>query len=483
MERKHQRHLKRVADACDLQPRLTNRINPRTSSTHNVSDLSTQPSSQRARPSRNLLTLESHRSQTAQPSLFQSNVTSPTMTPCITAYNLNADQLKKNYSLDNVWDTNKTKLPPVARTQGFGRYTTAVDASPAWRAKHLSRRIMNLGADLGTPMNVADLCGINQDEWREVEQELKRINTSSSTGGDSASSRASSMSVDPQTGTRTVRGFSPATISSSRSTSPLGTTSTHPRGSANTAHTLAHARSISRGTVRASSAFDRTRPHDLFQRRASTALDSIEELHLCRVHGKKVEQPCDFTQRAVVDSAIVLDASDDERSAVIDVDSSSTSDAEDWSDVPSLREPTKISAITQMLEEQNRAELECALQRIPTNSSTASKTSNNSTGRGLTRSRTVKSLKSAARRASKVKLGTTNRHKSVDATTALGETIHEPDHVEHDTLTRNRGETQDSSLPRNAQDVAAHRRYRSATVIYCQPPVEPALDTAEESRA
>lgn len=364
--------------------------------------------------------LELHRSLSAQYTKGPPKSAVPQMPPCITAYTLDSEQLKTNYSGDNAWDMSKAKLPPVARTQGFGRYTTAVDASPAWRVKHLSERVLNLGPNLGTPLNVAELCGINQDEWCEVEQELRRHNTSSSTDADSVSSYASSTtSIDPQTGTKIARGFLPGAVSNLSSTC-----------------------------------------------RETTTLDSIEELQPCRVHKKKVEKPCEFAQVVNSESAIASDASDDE----------------DWADLPSMRVISRISSLSQMLEEQKRADSECALQRTSTNSSTTSKRSDSSSSisRGMIRNRTVKSLRSSTRRPLKSKPGVaTSSSKRVCEVRPSAECRYIPNHVENDDLEQDEEPKVQCSPPGNAQP---HQRHRSATVIYCQMPTDAARDEGPKNQ-
>lgn len=411
--------------------------------------------------------LELHRSLSAQYTKGPPKSAAPQMPPCITAYTLDSEQLKTNYSGDNAWDMSKAKLPPVARTQGFGRYTTAVDASPAWRVKHLSERVLNLGANLGTPLNVAELCGINQDEWCEVEQELRRHNTSSSTDADSVSSYASSTtSINPQTGTKIARGFLPAAVSWSALSAPCVHTPANSGCSLSSTRPLMRLLPGPEGSVCGPPRFDHAHCNRSSTCRETTTLDSIEELQPCRVHKKKVEEPGEFAQVASPESAIASDASDDE----------------DWADLPSMRVISRISSLSQMLEEQKRADSECALQRIPTNSSTTSKRSDSSSSisRGLIRSKTVKSLKSSTRRPLELKTGVvTSSNKRVCTVRPSAECRYIPNHVENDVLEQDAEPVVERSLLGNAQP---HRRHRSATVIYCQVPTEAARDEGSKNQ-
>lgn len=456
-----------ASDVQDIQPEPRLQHDPPTLPAHNTRAPSDPRRQRRGHLSGNTATLELQRSASAEAVTSSSKTVTPQLPPCITAYKLDSEQIKKNYSSDNVWDRSMSKLPPVSRTQGFGKYTTAVDADPSWRARHLSRRVMNLGPNLGTPMNIADLCGIDQDEWDQVQQELRRYNTSSSTSADSASSRTSSTSIDPQSGARIVRGFAPAPLSSPVSLSPRKDVFTDLPRTPSTGRPFVHTRLKSYGAIHGSSVLDQNRSDVTLQRRSSTPLDCIEELQMCHIHGKKVEQPCQFSQDDDTDSAIASETSDDD----------------EWADVSPMRRVCKISAITRMLNEQRGADAEYDLQRVRTNSSSASKMSDSSTRRGLIRSRTVRSLKSATRRMSRTKLGATEKHNSINTARTLTEAKFKLNEAKEDIISQDERGTRGPSSPHAETNSRLHQRHRSATVIHCKLPVEPVLDEDPESAA
>lgn len=260
-------------------------------------------------------------------------------TPDITAMELNPDQIKRNYSSDDLlkWDKSKNPLPPLNTMRGFGRYRRAECAEPQWYFEHLKRQIRGIEhlPRMTAGLDMEPMTGLSNEEWQMLTGGVMRRDSTVS----SMSTATDSSTCLFETGTRIARGFSPSG-SSTRSSQ----TSHARKGS--TLSTMNLPADFNSPPLPSSLKRAATLPGE---RRPSLPLTTIQELQsnvgpVAEVY-RKVEKPCEFSIGGDLDSAVASDAEDEDG----------------WTDVLESN-PVKVSAITQMLKEGNKHESQPHIQ-------------------------------------------------------------------------------------------------------------------------
>lgn len=253
--------------------------------------------------------------------------------PDITTMDLTTDQMKRNYSCDDLlkWDRSKFPLPPMNTMRGFGRYRRAVNADPEWCYANLKKQIKDIELLPLGQLDMAMISGTSTESWEAVTNPLVRRDSVISCLSTATDSSAGQL----EAGTRISRGFSPSGSSTRSSLSSL----IHGRKGSNLS-TMNLPPDIDSAPL--GCALKRTSTL-LSERRDSGPLTTIEEVQTTDIATgevrRKIEKPCDFTASGDPDSAVASDAEDE------DV----------WTDVVETV-PVKVSAITQMIKEGKAAE-------------------------------------------------------------------------------------------------------------------------------
>lgn len=293
-------------------------------------------------------------------------------TPCITAMDLTTDQMKRNYSSDDLlrWDRVKNPLPPMAPMRGYGRYRTAECADPEWRLQYFKRQVKGIERLEGMTANLdmQEMTGMSPEEWQVLTGSGPRTASTISTQSLQTTPSASNF----EAGTCITRGFSQSS-SSRGSQSGL----THERKSS-TLSTMNIPSAIDSPSVYAPLRRTTTL---LSEGRSSGPLSTIEELQsnmmMTTEVRVKIEVPCEFSD------------GDPENAVVSDVD-----DDEGWADVADTN-PSKKSAITQIFKEDKKVEppphIQWGLARVRTSSN--DKKRNRATTAALDRSKTIRATK------------------------------------------------------------------------------------------
>ena len=271
---------------------------------------------------------------------------------------------------------------------GFGRYRTAIAADPQWRTEYLKRQASSFDglAGMVAELDMSTMTGVPDEEWQQLAGAGARRDSaiSSSSTGTASSSVLHESSIDPQSGVRIARGFSPPSASSTRS-------SFHSRKGSNLSI-------VSKATDVDPTLFQKPLQRQSTvhngERRPSVPLFTISESQSNATETlKKPERPCDFTDKGDPDSAVASDVDDGEEDA--------------WSDEV---EPERVSVIAQMLKDGKKPEPTFGLTRVRTTSNDKKR------GRGSTtsidRSKTVKALHTQVRRRKTSKNQFTTDHKT-----------------------------------------------------------------------
>lgn len=298
---------------------------------------------------------ELQRSHSELPIKVAAAVPKPSFPPCITAFDLSADDIKRNYSVNDLqtWDKAKFPLPPLNTMVGLGRYRTAAAADPEWRAEYVRKQLNGLDG-LQSMVAELDMTGINgmtAEEWQVLTGPSSRRGSaisSNSTRTTASSAGTQDPVIDPQSGARIARGFSLTGSSSARSSFNV-----HSRKGS----TLSMMSKPDEGKevvlgspLRAQSAAGSE------ERRVSGNLSTINEVQLniglIPDITKKLPRPCEFTDKGDPDSAVASDVEDDDDAA--------------WTDEV---ESARVSAITQILKEGKKPEPLPGLSKVRTSSS------------------------------------------------------------------------------------------------------------------
>lgn len=272
----------------------------------------------------------------------------PMFPPCITAIDLSSDDIKRNYSVDDLqkWDKSKYPLPPLNAMTGLGRYRTSVAADPEWRAEYFKKQLSGLdGLDkMVSELDMSGINGMSNQEWQVLAGTQSRRGSaisSNSTLTTASSAGTQEPTIDPRSGARISRGFSPPAPSSARSSFNV-----HSRKNS----TLSVISKPDEGQVVSINCS----PVSLSDRRGSGPLSTINELQssvgMLPDVVKKVQRPCEFTDAGNTESAVASDAEDDDAA---------------WTDEV---ESARVSAITQMLKEGKKPEPVPNLMKVRTNS-------------------------------------------------------------------------------------------------------------------
>ena len=307
----------------------------------------------------------------------------PEFTPCITAMDLTSEQIKRNYSVDDLqkWDKSKYPLPPMGAMKGNFRYRHSAAADPSWRKEYFRKQVYGLDGvnSMLADLDMKDTTGMSDEEWQVLTGAGPRRGSAVSSQSTRTASTTSLIDAsEPQAETRVLRGFSPSRSSSTRS-------SFHSRkGSSLSVMNLPPEADI----TALQKSFRRQSTGPPSERRASGSLSTINEVQATTTAANtilnKLAKPCEFLETGDPDSAV---ASEDEDEA--------------WSDVADTQ-PAKVSVITQMLKEGKILEPKLDLARVRTTSSDKKR------GRGSTaaieRSKTIRQNRPhSARRHSKTK--------------------------------------------------------------------------------
>jgi len=308
----------------------------------------------------------------------------PEFTPCITAMDLTTEQIKRNYSVDDLqkWDKSRYPLPPLGAMKGNFRYRHSAAADPEWRTQYFKKQVYGLDGvnSMLTGLDMKDTTGMSNVEWQILTGAAPRQDSAASSVSTRTTSTASlgDSAADSQLGGRVFRGFSPSRSSSTRSSFHSRKNSSLPiMNLPPDADSPLSQKSLRRQSIGPPS-----------ERRASGPLSTINEVQttttVTNTILNKLAKPCEFADNGDPDSAV---ASEDEEQA--------------WSDVADTQ-PARVSTITQMLKEGKKPEPQLSLTRVRTTSSDKKR------GRGSTtsidRSKTIRQSRAhSGRRQSKTK--------------------------------------------------------------------------------
>lgn len=143
---------------------------------------------------------------------------SPTGPPDITAMDLTPDDLKRNYSTDNIWNPQIQPLPPMPQMSGFGRYRHSVEADPQWRLERLDKNLRDLRGTGVFDLDAGPPVGLDRVTWDQYKDHHSRATSfTSSESSDSDGATAAATHYLDKDGTRISRGFHPSAASSANS--------------------------------------------------------------------------------------------------------------------------------------------------------------------------------------------------------------------------------------------------------------------------
>ena len=205
--------------------------------------------------------------------------------PCITARELSPEELKRNYSCDNVWDQKTQPLVPMDEMVGFGRHRRSKNASIEWQVEQLEKanQFMPFACELASLANGPSPAAVAlyKSGWSRSNSTTSTRSEQSSQGsffGLSALrapslTRSEHVIASDSPGAELIARMSPAKTRQSKSSS--------------TSHVSPYINSYRPALARA--------PTSLIAQG-------------CR---KKIEQPCVFNEDGNTDSAFVSDDEDE----------------------------------------------------------------------------------------------------------------------------------------------------------------------------
>lgn len=262
--------------------------------------------------------------------------------PDISTMDLSTDQMKRNYSSDDLvtWDKSKFHMPPMGQMRGFGRYRTSVNADPEWYYAHVKRHTKDIADVL--PLGQLDMelmTGVSNESWKAVTNPWVRRDSVIS-----LLSTATDSSIDA----RSPRLLSP---SDSSTRSSLAFHVHGRKGSTLSTMNLPIDSDLSSPPC----ILQRTSTL-LSERRDSGPLTTIEETQTVSSSTtgghRKIEKPCDFSISGDPDSAVASDVEEED------------GDEEVWTDMEETS-PTKVSAITKMIKEGKKPDSQVQQQGQP----------------------------------------------------------------------------------------------------------------------
>ncbi|KAL2430612.1 hypothetical protein ABEF95_011899 [Exophiala dermatitidis] len=281
--------------------------------------------------------------------------------PDITARDLNSEDLKRNYSCDNVWNVKDQPLPPLPQMTGFGRYRRAVNASVEWQLEHLHHNLHDMGAVIVNHLGDCPPAGLDPETWQGYRARHSRASSTASSRSSSSGPAVTTPAVeylDTATGTRVSRGFFPSATSSAASSLKDGSgyyrrdsnmskpNSTSPASDGDTKYKR---RPVSRGSPYRHTSTTSMSP--------LTAISETQEAH--HYVPRKIEKPCEFDEDGDAENAVASD-DDDEFDC-------------DWTDMLEVGGGANTSNLTRGLERISSARAmgnaRLALTRQRTNSS------------------------------------------------------------------------------------------------------------------
>jgi len=266
---------------------------------------------------------------------------SPCSPPDITARDLTRDELKRNYSQNNVWNIDEQPLPPMPQMRGFGRYRRSVDAPVEWQMEHLDRHFSDVKGLIVNHLGDNPPAGLDQHSWRMYRAHHSRTNSAASSRS-SDRDRPNTVAeeyFDIKTGTRVSRGFCASTTSSANSSFKEG--SSHYRRDSN----LSSLSMTSPNSDIDQKYTCRTSRSAQFGRRVSQQGSSVSMIGLAAIQEtqetglqpiRKLEKPCVFDDVGNTESAVASD--DDEDNEL------------DWTDMLEVGGATQTSNLAKQLE-------------------------------------------------------------------------------------------------------------------------------------
>ena len=271
---------------------------------------------------------------------------SPIGPPDITAMDMTPDDLKRNYSTDNIWNPQIQPLPPMPQMSGFGRYRHSVEADAQWRLERLDKNLRDLRGTGVIDFVAEPPVGLDKATWDQYkDQHYRAISFTSSESSDSDGALAGANHYLDKDGTRISRGFHPSSASSANSSYKDGNGSFR-RDS--TPGPLLPAGRAPEGDWRLVRRGNRTLPLIQSTQRSSRhasatsipALTAINEVYdEGRVAIRKYEGPCEIHENGNTESALASDDEDEDED-----------EDEDWTDMVIGGGRRHISNLTRQLQ-------------------------------------------------------------------------------------------------------------------------------------
>ncbi|EXJ77626.1 hypothetical protein A1O3_09854 [Capronia epimyces CBS 606.96] len=258
----------------------------------------------------------------------------PAGPPDITARELSTEELKRNYSCDNVWHFKDQPLPPMPQMTGFGRYRRAVNAPAQWQLDQLHHNMHDVGAVIVNHLGDCPPAGLDPEMWREYRAHHSRTSSiGSSHSSSSGPGQVAAMEYfDTVTGTRVSRGFCPSNASSAASSLREGS-GHYRRDSA-----MSKASMASPGNdadAKHNRRPSRVSPYQHTSMTSMSPLTAISETQeACNNASRKIEKACEFQDGEIPENAVASDE-DDEL---------------DWSDMLVVGGAGNVSNLTKRLE-------------------------------------------------------------------------------------------------------------------------------------
>lgn len=245
-------------------------------------------------------------SETSSASTQKAPIRSTTGPADITAIDLSDEEIKRNYSTDNVWDPYVQKIPPLLPCAGIGKYRMSIAADPDWQVEMVKQKMACVTPQFVNQMAEVKLGGAHDTVWQRLASEQN--SRSSSFGSLKSSNSKSSLgylaeSTNISNGTRITRGFVPSLPSSASSS--IKDAQSHSRRSSET--------SVSSPVSDKSSKAPLSRSNRLLPPLTMKSLSTIKEMHnMTDVPYRKVERPCKFDENGDTDNALASDDEDED---------------------------------------------------------------------------------------------------------------------------------------------------------------------------
>lgn len=251
--------------------------------------------------------------------------------PDLSAADLSDDEIRRTYSTNDLWDIKQQKLAPMLPCSGIGKFRMSTNAEPEFKLEQLRKSCGSL------PPGMIDLIPVS-DVYRsigpEVWQQFRSEQVSRHNSFVSSRSSASIEFIEPDTGTRVTRGFTPSLPSSVRS-SPSRRFQDGRGNSASSELSPIAGRDIGHSLYSARHHSNRGSDVNIL-----SPLSTIREIQKQHEHPvKKREVPCDFSSTGDPDSAFVSESEDSSWDEV----SESTTQARRSSELSRLMQARKVT--------------------------------------------------------------------------------------------------------------------------------------------